>query len=204
MTNGDGPRHESSLGPWDPLGIDEAAVVFGAAPFRWWIGGGRALELHLGRRWRAHDDTDVGMCRRDVSALRSVLAGWDIHVAAAGRLTPWTGEELSAARSENNLWCRRRAGDAWQLDVTLGDGDDEQWIYRRDPRVRVQWAQAVRRTAAGVPYLAPHLQLLFKSKDPRAKDDVDAAVVIPGLDESEARWLAHHLRPGHPWTSLFA
>jgi hypothetical protein len=203
MTNAGGFRHESRLEPWEPLSVDATVSVFGAASFRWWIGGGRALELHLGRSWRAHDDTDVGMCRRDASALRSVLAGWDIHVAAAGRLTPWNGEELSAAMNQNNLWCRRRAGDAWELDVTLGDGDDEQWIYRRDARVRMPWSQAVLQTPAGIPYLAPHPQLLYKSKDPREKDDVDAAIVIPSLDEREARWLAHHLRPGHSWESLF-
>jgi hypothetical protein len=204
MTNAGGFRHESSLGRWEPLSVDATAGMFGAAPFRWWIGGGRALELHLDRSWRAHDDTDVGMCRRDASALRSVLAGWDIHVAAAGRLTPWDGEDLSAARNQNNLWCRRRAGAPWQLDVTLGDGDDEQWIYRRDPRIRMPWSRAVLHTAGGIPYLAPHLQLLYKSKEPREKDDLDAAVVIPLLDEREARWLAEHLQPGHPWESLFA
>jgi hypothetical protein len=58
----------------------------------------------------------------------------------------------------------RRTG-SWCLDVTLAEGDSEAWVYRRDPRIRVPWPQAVLSTADGVPYLAPELQLLFKSKD---------------------------------------
>ena len=59
----------------------------------------------------------------------------------------------------------------WVLDLTLGDGTDHDWIYRRDPSVQIQWDVAVLRTADGIPYLAPDLQLLFKSKGLRPKDD---------------------------------
>ncbi len=37
-------------------------------------------------------------------------------------------------------------------------------------------------TTDGVPYLAPELQMLFKSTAIRPKDDLDAAPVIPRLD----------------------
>ncbi len=120
----------------------------------------------MGRSWRDHEDTDIGVLRRDVIALRPVLEGWDIRIAAAGRLTPWTGQPLEVALHQNNLWCRREAHGPWLLDVTIGEGDDELWIDRRDPTVRIPWAHAVLRTSDGVPYLAPDLQLLFKSRQP--------------------------------------
>jgi hypothetical protein len=144
----------------------------------------------------------VGVLRRDLAHVRSLLSGWDIHVAAAGRLSPWTGEELDAGRHENNLWCRRRRGGAWELDLTVGDGDDRAWAYRRDPGVRVPWEEAVLRTVTGVPYLAPELQLLFKSRDRRPKDDLDADEVIPELDGDRRARLARLLPQGHAWQGL--
>jgi hypothetical protein len=181
-----------------------AAVVdaFGRAPLRWWISGGRALELHVGRSWRDHEDTDVGVIRRDVLVLGSVLEGWDIHIAAAGRLTPWTGEGLETSLHQNNLWCRHHADGPWLLDVTIGEGDDDVWIYRRDPTVRIPWADAVVRTADGVPYLAPDLQLLFKSKNPRYKDLVDAREVVPELDAERRDRLTRLLPADHQWQRL--
>ena len=93
----------SELGSWDPLNLASTIEIFSTAPFRWWVSGGRALELHLGRSWREHDDTDVSLVRRDCPALRRLLAGWEIYIAAAGRLTPWRGEEPKEERHENNL-----------------------------------------------------------------------------------------------------
>ena len=187
------------LGPWEPLDVEAVVHTFAAAPFRWWISGGRALELHLGRSWRDHDDTDVGVSRRDLGALYKLLEHWHVHVAADGRLTPWRGEPLVAEAHQNNLWCRIVAGGPWVLDITIGEGDDHRWIYRRDQSIQLPWDEAVLRTGDGVPYLAPHLQLLFKSKGRRPKDEVDAAEVIPQLSVREREQLRRYLDADHPW-----
>jgi hypothetical protein len=78
-------------------------------------------------------------------------------------------------------------------------GQDEHWIYRRDPSVRVPWDVAVLRTAGGVPYLAPALQLLYKSTGRRPKDEVDAAEVIPALDARQRSLLSQLLDANDPW-----
>jgi hypothetical protein len=176
--------------------------MFDHAPFRWWICGGHALELHLGRSWRAHEDTDLGVVRSDVSLLASVLRSWDIHVAAAGKLSPWTGTAVRAAFDENNLWCRRSPDGLWELDVIVGDGNDDMWIYRRDSRIWLPWDQAVLHTERGTPYLAPELQLLFKSKSIREKDELDARQVIPALEPDRRGRLATMLPHDHPWRAL--
>jgi hypothetical protein len=44
----------SELGPWAPLEVGTTVEVLDGVPFLWWLGGGRALELHLGRSWRGH------------------------------------------------------------------------------------------------------------------------------------------------------
>ena len=192
------------LGPWTAMSVAEIGDLLRDSPFRWWIGGGRALELHLGRTWRDHADTDIGILRRDVGALAVELDGWDLHVAAAGRLTSWRGQPLDAARHENNLWCRRQPAGPWELDVLLGPGDEEAWAFRRDHRVRIHWDDAVLHTADGVPYLAPDLQLLFKSRNPRGKDTLDLRQVAPELDPPRRRRLLGLLPVDHPWRPLLA
>jgi len=193
---------DDTYGPWVPLTLDAVVELLAPARFRWWVTGGHALELFMGRSWRAHDDTDIGICRRDASEFADLLAHWDVHIAAGGRLTPWGGEPLCAEQDQNNLWCRRAPDEPWCLDVVVGDGDADEWIYRRDPRIRAPWDDVVLRSDGGVPYLGPELQLLFKSRTPRPKDDVDAKEVIPALDKRRVARLDQLLPPSHPWRAL--
>ena len=186
-------------GSWDAISVAEAVEIFSSAPFNWWITGGQALELHLGRSWRDHDDTDISFRRVDGAAVRRFLLGWHISVATEGVLSPWFGEPLSANLHQNNLWCKKTLEGTWCLDLTVSDGDDDEWIFRRDISLRVPWDQAVLRSPKGIPYLAPELQLLYKSKDRRTKDDFDAAEVIPQLDIDRRNFLQNALPDQHAW-----
>ena len=192
----------SEFGPWELLSLSEAVELFDGAAMRWWFTGGYALELHLGRSWREHDDLDLGIVRSEAAGLRDVLSGWDIYIGADGVLTPWGDEPLDASRSQDNLWCRRAPDQPWCLDITVGDGDDDTWIFRRDHSVRRPWADTVLTTSDGTPYLSPEIQLLFKSRALRPKDQVDAEVIIPELTASQSDWLAEHLPTDHPWQEL--
>jgi hypothetical protein len=181
------------------MSLEAAKALLAELPVDWWISGGHALELHVGQTWRSHDDLDVSLRRGDAGALLPMLPGWEVHVAASGRLRLWDGAPLVADRHENNLWCRPGPGEPWALDVVISDGDDDEWIFRRDRRIRTPWSEAVLAAADGTRYLAPELQLLFKSKDVRPKDDVDAARVIPLLDVVRRRRLGELLPATHPW-----
>lgn len=193
------------LGPWNPLTVEQIVELFRMADFRWWLAGGLALEAHVDRSWRIHDDIDVGIVRADAPRVGHVLSGWDIHLANDGVLTPWDGAPLDGARSSvGNLWCRPSPDAAWALDVLVGEGDTTEWIYKRDPNVRRRWTEAVLRSTSDVPYLAPEIQLLFKSKSGRKKDQADAAAVIPELTSTRRSWLADHLQAEHPWQTIIA
>ena len=181
------------------MSLAEAKALLADLPVAWWISGGYALELHLGTSWRGHDDLDVSLRRADVGALLALLPDWEVHVAADGRLRRWDGAPLLASRHENNLWCRPGPDEPWALDVIVSDGDDDEWIFRRDHGIRFPWPMAVLVAADGTRYLAPELQLLFKSRALRPKDDEDAAQVIPLLDADRRRRLGELLPATHPW-----
>lgn len=184
---------------WAPLSVAEVHDLSHTASFRWYIAGGHALELATGRSWREHDDLDVGVFRGRLHALHHHLIDWDLHVAVSGHLFPWDGRPLSGQRQENNIWVRRTADTPWAIDITVGGGDDDAWWSRRDATVRLPWEEAVRCDASGVPYLAPHVQLLVKAQSLRPKDNHDAEEVIPALTGGERNWLARHVPAGHPW-----
>lgn len=188
---------------WGPLSLEQATEVFADAPFRWWVGGGIALELYAGFSWRSHDDLDIGVLRAQIDDVYTWLSpDWDLRVAARGRLTPWQGEPLDPEQGENNVWAREAPGSQWRFDITVDSANDTEWIYRRDESTRRLWDSAVLWSSDGHPYLAPEIQLLFKSKNPRPKDDLDAEKVIPLLDADQRIFLADHLESGHHWRHL--
>jgi len=194
---------DDELGPWEPLPLPAVTELMASYPRRWWISGGHALELALRRTWRTHEDTDMSVLRQDAPLLLDTMTGWEIHVAAAGVLRPWDGEPLRVDANENNLWCRRHRGGPWEIDVTISHGDEEAWAYRRDPAFRLPWHRAVVTRDDGTPpFLAPELQLLFKSKGLRPKDHLDAEVVIPELAPEAAAILRSQLPTDHPWQAL--
>ena len=158
------------------------------------------IRVALGDRWRDHEDVDFGICRYQLDRAVAWFDGWDVHTAHEGELTPWGSPQRVV--SPNKVWLRRDPAAPWVLDLTVGDGTDTEWVYRRDIEVRRPWREAVLRSDAGVPYLAPELQLLFKSKNPRNKDWVDARRVIPHLDQAQRAFLSSGRDDDHPWQAL--
>lgn len=188
---------------WEPLTPAEVADELRGLPSRWWIAGGWAIDLHLGRQSRAHADIDVLILRRDQSTVQRHLSGWDLHVADPhGTLRPWRpSEELP--RKAHDIWCRRSVSSPWCLQLMVDDTDESEWVYRRDGRIRRPvdeldgWASNLERRV-----LSPDVQLLYKSSNPRAKDEADFDAIVEHLDSSQRLWLATSLAlvsPTHPW-----
>jgi len=88
------------------------------------------------------------------------------------------------------------------LDVFREPHDGQIWVCRRDETIRLPYSQIIRRTAEGIPYLAPELVLLFKAKHARAKDQADFDGTIPLMTPAQRTALAGLLarvHPGHCW-----
>jgi hypothetical protein len=93
------------------------------------------------------------------------------------------------------------------IDLLLTDMDDV-WQYRREPLVIRSKEKMSLRSESDIPYLAPELVLLFKSKNTssheRAKDQDDFERALPHLEPERRAWLRWALiatAPDYPWIS---
>lgn len=169
----------------------------------WFIAGGWALDLFLGRLTRPHEDIEIAILRDDQFALRISLAAWEFDVAdppASGGLRAWAeGERLAMPLHE--LHARRANGNPPQLEILLEESAGELWRYRRNPAITRPLA-TIGLHWAGVPHLAPEIVLLYKAKHYREKDAMDFDNVRHALDSEQRRWLKRAIEvchPGHGW-----
>ena len=175
--------------PWRPLAPSEVMVLLQGAPFSWWIAGGYAIEHFVGRSFRPHGDIDILVLRKDRALARDWLADWDCWAAdPPGSLRPWPADE-ALPLSISDVWCRRKSGDPWRFQLMLDDGDEVYWLSRRDPRVSKPVSELGWKDAAGIPFLAPEVQLFYKAKAPRPKDTADLVATLPLLGHGQKTWL---------------
>lgn len=172
------------------------------APFPWWVAGGHALDLAVGRPIRARKDVDLAILRRDQAALRTHLVEWEVAAVRPGHgLSPWSaGAWLEPPIHE--LWARPRAAVTWRFEVLLNEADDARWLYRRDPRISLPLAAVLNSRVGGVPVLPPEVVLLYKAKAPRPEDEIDFQAARETLSKAARAWLRAALtmaHPGHRW-----
>ena len=189
---------------WGALTPHDVVVVLSKVGVPWWIAGGWALDIFLGKVTRPHKDLDVGIFRKDAAIVVAALTGWDFFEAKDGVLTQLV--EGNIPRTEvNSLWCKRVNTAQWELELMLDASHGESWAFRRDARITRALSQAIRRNADGIPYLAPEIQLLYKARATRAQDQADFDQVVPHLNRAEKTWLRESLRrmdPQHTWISV--
>ena len=165
----------------------------------WWVAGGWAVDLFLGRRTRPHKDIEIALYRHDQSALQEHLAGWSLRKVEDHRRVPWLpAERLTLPVHE----IHGRGPDGRALEILLNEHERGRWVFRRDPVITRPAALVAGRSADGVPFLRPEIVLLYKSRDPGPNDLADFEQAAPLLDRESRAWLAAALqrhRPGHPW-----
>jgi hypothetical protein len=171
-------------------------------PGPWWIAGGHAIELAVGRPVREHGDIDVMLLRRDQLHIQQALRGWEWWAAdPPGTLRKWRpGERLPVG--VHDIWCRPGPGAPWRIQVMLDESDNGDWVSRRHPGIRRPLADIGMTGSGGIPYLAPEIQLFYKAKNPRPKDEADFTAVLTFLTETQRQWLSSALARtfgDHPW-----
>jgi hypothetical protein len=147
------PRTVTPWGAWDPADPAEVAALFRTGGAPWWIAGGYAIELAVGRPVR-------------------------------------------------DIWCRPGTDRPWRIQVMLDESDGARWVSRRDRRVSRPVARLGHRTVTGIPYLAPEVQLFYKARSARPKDEADFCAALPILTPFQREWLRRALTlayGGHRW-----
>jgi hypothetical protein len=177
------------------------------APF--YFSGGWAIDLHLGRVTRDHHDIDVLVMRPDHLGLHKALKEFSLKkiiphpegLINRGTLIEWpAGERLELPVHQVNAYRAGEAEPAFQ--VMLAESNDDEWIFRRNPEIRMPIARMGFYPLWGLPYLAPEIVLLFKAKHLEARDRIDFNNALPALSVNARRWLSDAIErthPGHEW-----
>ncbi|GID97546.1 hypothetical protein Adi01nite_69580 [Amorphoplanes digitatis] len=165
----------------------------------WCVAAGWALDLFRGVQTRPHHDLEIAVPAAGFAQVAPRFGDCDFYTTHDGTVRPATADTL---RVSHQTWALERATGKWRLDVFREPHDGDVWIFRRDDRIRRPYADVIRRTPDGIPYLAPEIVLLFKAKSPRDKDEADFRGVLASLDPGARRWLDEALAvisPAHPW-----
>jgi hypothetical protein len=190
------------LWAWEPLQPEKMTQPLEGFARPWWICGGWALDLFLGRETRRHDDLDVALLRQDQLTLFEHLRTWDLYYATpAHTLERWDGRWLELPI--HGIWARRSTEPtgSWTCEFLLNEERDGEWVYRRNEAVR-RPLEEIGDAKNGIPFLRPEIVLLYKSREPSPKDDTDFAAVRPRLSREATLWLRAALRTchdRHPW-----
>ncbi len=192
------------LGAWAAWRPDEIATRLSGIDEPWYVAGGWAIELFLGEERRAHDDLEIGIPRDRFDAMASAFPELDWFVAGDGRVWPLP-EHRDRFDEHHQTWGRDRLAGRWRIDMMREPHAGDVWIARRDARIRMPYAQLIRRTPEGIPYCVPEVALFFKAKATRPKDEADFAAVLPWLSLESRRWLRDALErvhPRHHWLTI--
>jgi len=196
-----------AFGSFQPCSPSEMHSLLHTATFPWWIAGGWAIDLFVGQQTRHHDDIDIEVLRQDLRALRHMFATWEMHAphpsvrSTAWPFVAWPPETLPSD-DVYNVWCRPTSTAPWVFEILIANNDNDQWLCRRDPSIHRSLDSLVLFTSEGIPYLTPEIQLLYKAKDPRPKDQLDFLHALPLLTAGQHAWLAESLAqiaPQHEW-----
>lgn len=179
-------------GRWSDTVPEQAVNWLRNATVPWWICGGWAIELWIGRPVRPHSDLEIGCFRDDLRAVLESFPNWEIAVARQKVLTVFD-PTAPLPQPPFSLWLRRAGGELWDLEVLVEERRGDRWVYRRDQRISLPAAELAITGAQAVPFIAPEVQLLYKSKAPRAKDEADFDAALPMLKTGRREWLREAL-----------
>ena len=171
----------------------------------WFIAGGWAIDLYLGRITRAHKDIEIAILREDQRAIRERLGGWEFSkvLPTRGRMEPWHEDEWLET-PVHEIHAHRESGDPSALEILLDESSADQWTFRRNPEITRPLSTIGMRSDGGVPFLSPEIVLLYKatSSGIQEHDQADFAHARESLGGERRRWLRYAIercRPGHPW-----
>ncbi|MBB3111330.1 hypothetical protein FHS18_003398 [Paenibacillus phyllosphaerae] len=165
-------------------------------PKPWFIAGGWAVDLALGRVTRAHEDIDICVYREDAGEVLRYFDGWAIKVAIPGE------HRLVDCEQVNDLllprYCLHLFRENNFIEIMLTERKGENVLFRKNKEITMSVTDFERYDREGRPFVNPVWQLLFKSLSPRDKDNDDFTNYFPDMNHQEKQWLTEGLRLMNP------
>lgn len=189
--------------------ITEIAAIFKQTGKPFWLAGGYSIDLFLGGvKTREHEDLDFVVKREDQLAFQNILTGWDLQAAnppGSGSLLPWPKNHFYDL-PVHNIWCRENEDAPWNLEILFSEFENNEWVYRRNRSIRGPIEEFGWTTEYGLQVLKPEIQLLYKSRSRRPKDNLDLENCLPQLTSKQKNtlreWIITDTGKDHPWVDL--
>lgn len=164
-------------GGWVPRTPQDAASFFDGFPGLWWVAGGWAIEAFTGAS-RPHEDCDPAVLVDDLELLRAhARERYQLWSCSSGMMRPVfeslpPGDERRLIEDSGQVWARESRTAPWEFDILLSPGTPDTWVCKRDESITMPMADALW-AKDGIRYLQPEIQLLYKAKHVRSKDQLD-------------------------------
>lgn len=154
----------------------------------WFIAGGWAIDLFLGKETRAHSDIEIAVYRQDQAALHDYFKSWNLQKTINGKLVVWHQEEWLTLPT-HEIHCFKETAKPPEIEILLNESNETEWIYRRNQEIRRSLAKIGLHSSEGIKFLCPEIVLLYKSKNPQTKDERDFQTVVAHLDPERKQWV---------------
>lgn len=170
----------------------------------WFIAGGWAIDLFMGRETREHKDIEIAIFRKDQLYLKEHLKDRDFKKVIKGEFYPWENEFLELPIHElHGLYMLNGE----RLEVLLNETKDDEWKFRRDLTISYSLESVWSYSDTGIPYLNPEIVLLYKVKNTREKDHQDFMLIKDYLKNEKKKWLQYAMKlhePEHKWLEFLS
>jgi len=187
-----------------PRKLISACSVFSDFKEPWFVAGGWAIDLAIGRITRQHSDIDFCIFRDSLPQFLNYFKEWKIEVSVPGtskRLACHSIEDVTPPRHE--LHCDFKY---INIEILLNERNGEDVIFRRDKSITLPLERFTCRTNENLPFVNPAWLLLFKAKYPKEKDQNDFEEAIKSISKEDLIWLHQALKfhqPDSHWLHNF-
>jgi len=183
-----------------PSRLNSACSVFSDFKEPWFIAGGWAIDLAIGRITRHHSDIDFCIFRESLPQFLDDFKEWKIEVSIPGasqKLVCHSIGDVLPPRHElhcnyNNI----------NIEILLNEKSGKNVVFRRDTSITLPLERFTCWTNDNIPFVHPVWLLLFKAKYSKEKDQKDFKEVLKILSKDDCTWLHQALsrhQPVHQW-----
>ena len=186
---------------WQPYDLAEVARL--CVGLDWILAGGQALAFFLGRKYRLHSDIDLLIRRDDQEKITQILEPQKLFIATQpGILTPLDSQKYYESPIQD-IWGLNADSTAWGLQMMLFDVVNDAWVYKRHPAIKLPLSQ-IYFEKEGIKAVKPEIQLLYKSKTIRPRDQLDFETIVSALDDEARQWLLNALDTCYGQTHIWS